>query len=158
KLSTACLRYFNIFGPRQSADSAYAAVIAAFGKKLLAGEPPVINGDGSISRDFTSVTNAVLATLLAGAAERPLAGEVMNIGTGRRVTLLELAAIMAEKCSVPHIAPEFAPPRAGDVPHSLADFSRARELIGYEPIETLEDGLEETLAWQRRAMAGSTRG
>jgi nucleoside-diphosphate-sugar epimerase len=156
-MSTVSLRYFNIFGPRQPADSAYAAVIPAFAKRLLAGEPPVIYGDGTQSRDFTSVTNAVLATLLAGAAERALAGEVLNVGTGRRVTLLELASIMAEKCGVPHIGPEFEPARAGDVAHSLADFSRAREVLGYQPVESLEDGLEETLAWLKRSLAGTGR-
>jgi nucleoside-diphosphate-sugar epimerase len=156
-ISTASLRYFNIFGPRQSADSAYAAVIAAFAKRLLAGEPPLIYGDGSQSRDFTSVTNAVLATLVAGACERPLAGEVFNVGTGRRVTILELARIMAERAGMPHLQPEFAPARAGDVPHSLADFSRARQVLGYEPIASLEDGLEETMAWYKREMAGSGR-
>ena len=156
-LSTASLRYFNIFGPRQSADSAYAAVIAAFAKRLLAGEAPIIYGDGSQSRDFTSVTNAVLATLLAGASERPLAGEVFNVGTGRRVTILELARVMADRAGMPHLQPEFAPVRAGDVPHSLADYSQAREILGYEPIASLEDGLEETMAWYKREMAGSGR-
>lgn len=154
-ISTVSLRYFNIFGPRQSADSAYAAVIAAFGKRLLEGKPPVIYGDGSQSRDFTSVTNAVLATLLAGAAETPLAGEVMNIGTGTRTTVLELAQKMAERCGVPHLTPEFLPTRAGDVPHSLADVSKAKRLIGYVPIASLEEGLEETVAWQRRSMAAA---
>lgn len=155
--STVGLRYFNIFGPRQPADSVYAAVIAAFARRLLAGQPPVIFGDGSQSRDFTSVTNAVLATMLAGAADRPLRGEVVNIGTGRRISLLELARIMADRCGMPHVHPEFAPKRAGDVPHSLADFSRARELLGYVPIASLEDGLEETLEYYRRQLAASGR-
>lgn len=156
-ISTVSVRYFNIFGPRQSADSAYAAVIAAFSKRLLAGEPPVIFGDGRISRDFTSVTNAVLATLLAGACERKLSGEVFNIGTGRRVTLLELASTMANLCGAPELKPEFAPERAGDVPHSLADISRAREVLGYTPVASLEDGLHETIAWYKREMAGTGR-
>ncbi len=154
-ISTVGLRYFNIFGPRQPADSAYAAVIAAFARRLLSGQSPVIFGDGTQSRDFTSVTNAVLATLLAGAADRPLKGEIMNIGTGQRTTLVELARIMAERCGVAHLQPEFAPWRAGDVPHSLADFSKATELIGYRPIASLQDGLEETLAYYRREMAAS---
>jgi nucleoside-diphosphate-sugar epimerase len=154
-ISTVSLRYFNVFGPRQPADSQYAAVIPVFAKRLLAGEAPVVFGDGTQSRDFTSVGNAVLATLLAGAAERALRGEVMNVGTGRRVTLMELASIMAVRCGVPHVQPELAPARRGDVPHSLADFSRARELIGYAPFESLEDGLEETLQWAKREMAGT---
>ncbi len=154
-ISTASTRFFNVFGPRQPADSAYAAVIPAFTKKLLAGEAPVIFGDGKQSRDFTSVTNAVLATLLAGACEKKLVGEVFNIGTGNRITLLELAALMAELCGVPHLKPELKPARVGDVPHSLADFSRARDILGYRPVETLRDGLDETLAWARREMAGT---
>ena len=157
-ISTASVRFFNVFGPRQPAGSAYAAVIPAFSKRLLAGEAPVIFGDGKQSRDFTSVTNAVLATLLAGACERPLAGEVFNVGTGHRVNLLELAAMMAEVCGVPHLVPELKPARVGDVPHSLADFSRARDVLGYRPVESLRDGLDETLAWARREMAGSEKG
>jgi nucleoside-diphosphate-sugar epimerase len=152
-LSTVSLRYFNIFGPRQAADSAYAAVIAAFARRLLAGASPIIYGDGKTSRDFTNVTNAVLATLLAGSAERPLGGEVINIGTGRRVTLLELARMMAEQAGRPGLQPELAPARPGDVPHSLADISRARELLGYTPLVSLEAGLEETLAWYKREPA-----
>jgi nucleoside-diphosphate-sugar epimerase len=156
-ISTASVRYFNVFGPRQPADSAYAAVIPAFARRLLAGEVPVIYGDGTQSRDFTSVTNAVLATLLAGSADRALAGEVFNVGTGRRITLNQLAATMAEKCGVPHIAPEHEAARTGDVPHSLADFSRARDVLGYEPVQQLEDGLDETLAWMKQSMAGTAR-
>lgn len=154
-LSTASVRYFNVFGPRQPADSAYAAVIPAFARRLLAGEPPVIYGDGRQSRDFTSVTNAVLATLLAGACERPLAGEVFNVGFGRRTTLLELATLMAERCGVPHLQPELRPARPGDVPHSLADITRAREVLGYTPVASLEDGLDETIAWYKREMASA---
>jgi nucleoside-diphosphate-sugar epimerase len=154
-ISTASTRFFNVFGPRQPADSAYAAVIPAFTRRLLLGEAPVIFGDGKQSRDFTSVTNAVLAQLLAGACERHLKGEVFNVGTGNRIDLLELATLMAELCGVPHLRPEFRPARVGDVPHSLADFSRASEILGYQPVESLRDGLDETLAWARREMAGT---
>jgi nucleoside-diphosphate-sugar epimerase len=157
-ISTASVRYFNVFGPRQPADSAYAAVIPSFVKRLAAGVPPVIYGDGKQSRDFTPVANAVLATLLAGSAERPLAGEVMNVGTGRRTTLLELARMLGEMLGRPGLQPELAPTRAGDVPHSLADLSRAGELIGYRPIQTLEEGLQETVAWFQREPAASDRG
>jgi UDP-glucose 4-epimerase len=156
-ISTVSLRYFNIFGPRQSADSAYAAVIPAFAKRLAAGVPPIIHGDGKQSRDFTPVANAVLATLLAGAAERPLRGEVLNVGTGSRTTLLELARTMAELMGRPGIQPEHGPPRAGDVPHSLADIGRARDLIGYSPIQTIHEGLRDTLAWIRGEPAASDR-
>jgi nucleoside-diphosphate-sugar epimerase len=154
-LSTVSLRYFNIFGPRQSADSAYAAVVAAFTKALLAGEPPTIYGDGSQTRDLTFVSNAVLATLLAGASTAKLQGQVMNVGTGRRVSILELANILAQQCGVPHVQPVFQPPRAGDVKDSLADISLARQLLGYEPVATLEDGLAETVEWFKRIMAGA---
>jgi nucleoside-diphosphate-sugar epimerase len=160
-LSTISLRFFNIFGPRQSADSAYAAVIAAFAKSMLQGEAPVIFGDGRQSRDFTNVANAVLAVLLAGISEKPLAGEVVNIGTGRRVNLLELAEMMGQivakessaagDLSGPQVI--FKPERAGDVKHSLADLTRARELIGYSPLVPIEKGLEETIAWYRQSLA-----
>lgn len=162
-LSTACLRYFNVFGPRQPGDSAYAAVVAAFAKKMLAGERPVIFGDGSASRDFTFVGNAVLATLLAGAADRPLAGEVFNIGTGRRTTVLELAKAVeaaAARGGGPANAtpPQFGPARAGDVPHSVADISRARQMLGYDVVASLEEGLDETLAWCRQSVEVGDRG
>jgi nucleoside-diphosphate-sugar epimerase len=154
-LSTVALRYFNIFGPRQSADSAYAAVVAAFTKALLAGEPPVIYGDGSQTRDLTYVSNAVLATLLAGASTNKLTGQVMNIGTGRRVSILELATLLAQQCGVPHVQPIFKPERAGDVKHSLADVTLAKQLLGYEPVAMLEDGLGETVEWFKRTFAGA---
>jgi nucleoside-diphosphate-sugar epimerase len=154
-LSTVSLRYFNVFGPRQPSDSAYAAVIPSFAKRLVAGVPPVVYGDGKQSRDFTPVANAVLATLLAGAAERPLSGEVINVGTGARTTLVDLARMLAELVGRPTIQPEFAPARAGDVPHSLADLSLARELLGYVPIQTLQAGLADTVAWFLRELAAS---
>lgn len=157
-LSTACVRYFNIFGPRQSADSAYAAVISAFAKRLLAGQAPVIYGDGQQSRDFTFVSNAVVATLLAGASQRELAGDAINVGTGRSITLLELAAAMRELAAgdgsmIPD--PVHEPARVGDVMHSLADVSKAKELIGYEPIVAFEEGLHETFAWYRSVLSGA---
>lgn len=154
-LSTLSLRYFNVFGPRQPSDSAYAAVVAAFCKALLANEPPVVFGDGTHSRDFTFVSSAVLGTLLAGASSSHLAGQTVNIGTGRRTTVGELAAILARRCGVPHIQASHRAERAGDVRHSLADISLARQLIGYEPIGTLEDGLAETVDWYKRPVAGA---
>ncbi len=154
-LSTVSLRYFNIFGPRQSADSAYAAVVAAFAKSLLAGDAPIIYGDGSQTRDLTYVSNAVLATLLAGASATPLTGQIVNVGTGRRVSVLELAGLMAQQTGQQHVSPVFKPERAGDVKHSLADISAARQLLGYEPVTSLEDGLSETVEWYRRSLAGT---
>lgn len=150
-LSTACLRYFNIFGPRQRADSAYAAVVAAFASKLLSGQRPVIFGDGHQSRDFTYVSNAVHATLLAGAAPRELTGHVMNIGTGGSTSLLELASLMGEILTGQSVDPIFEPGRPGDVRDSKADIARARELLGYQPIATLREGLVQTCQWYRSA-------
>jgi len=151
-LSTVSLRYFNVFGPRQPADSAYAAVVPAFCKRILEGQPPVVYGDGMQSRDFTFVGNVVVGTLLAGATDKPLAGETMNIGTGRRTSLLDLASLMAERAGRETKAPAFKPARAGEVKHSVADWSRARELLGYELMFTLEDGLDETMGWCRKVV------
>lgn len=152
-LSTVSLRYFNIFGPRQPADSPYSAVIAVFARRLLAGQSATIFGDGSQSRDFTYVANAVLANLLAGATDKPLAGEVVNIGTGVRIDLLTLHRRLAEGCGVPHLEPRHEPARTGDVRHSLADIARARELLGYTPIVDFEQGLAESLEWYRSVYA-----
>lgn len=154
-ISTISVRYFNVFGPRQPAGSAYSAVVAAFAKSLLAGEAPVIFGDGGQSRDFTYVGNAVLGTLLAGVAERDFRGEVVNIGTGQATTVHDLAETMARLLGVPHIQPAFKPARPGDVRESLADISRARQLLGYDPVTDLEDGLAETVEWYKRALAGA---
>ncbi|MFW6061113.1 MAG: NAD-dependent epimerase/dehydratase family protein [Phycisphaeraceae bacterium] len=144
---TASLRYFNIFGPRQNANSAYAAVIAAFAKALGADEPPLIFGDGEQSRDFAFVDNVVHANLLAARHARPLGGEVFNVACGERVTVNELARTMAAMVGKPHLEPSHQPPRAGDVRHSLADLARIREAIGYEPIVDYKQGLAATVRW-----------
>lgn len=154
-LSAVSLRFFNIFGPRQGADSAYAAVVAAFAKNLLNGEPPMIFGDGTQTRDFTFVSNAVMALLLGGSSQNKLTGQVVNIGTGRRISLAELAAAMAARAGAEGLAPVFREERPGDVKHSQADISAAKALLGYEPVATLEDGLAETVEWYRRSLAGA---
>lgn len=155
-LPAISLRFFNVFGPRQSAESQYAAVIPAFGKRLLAGEPPVIFGDGKQSRDFTFVANVISAMLQAGRrGERGLDGQAVNIGTGRRVDLLELARLMAVRCGVPQVQPVLTAPRAGEVKHSVADISLARRVLGYEPFATLEEGLDETIQWFRQIYAAT---
>ena len=156
-LSTISLRYFNIFGPRQPADSPYAGVVPVFAKKLLVGQAPVIFGDGLQSRDFTYVANAVLANLLAAAGDRAFAGEVVNIGAGERTELVQLARLMAEGLGVPHLKPVFQPARPGDVRHSLADLTRARDLLAYQPIVPLEAGLKWTMEWYRALYAGETQ-
>jgi nucleoside-diphosphate-sugar epimerase len=154
-LSTISLRYFNIFGPRQPADSAYSGVIAVFARKLLSGEAPAIYGDGLQSRDFTFVANAVLANLLAAASDRAFQGDVVNIGAGEKTDLIQLARIMAEACAVPQLKPVFHAARTGDVKHSLADLSRARDLLNYRPVVDLADGLSQTIEWYRSMLRPS---
>ncbi|MFA9479243.1 NAD-dependent epimerase/dehydratase family protein [Phycisphaerales bacterium AB-hyl4] len=144
---TVSLRYFNIFGPRQNANSAYAAVIAAFANALLAGERLRIFGDGEQSRDFTYVANAVHANLLAARATTPLQGEVFNVASGRRISVNQLADLMARQMGRPDLTPEHLPERAGDVKHSLADLTQATTTLGYQPQVTFEQGLAWTVAW-----------
>jgi nucleoside-diphosphate-sugar epimerase len=152
-IDTVSLRYFNIFGPRQNANSAYAAVIAAFASALLQGRRPVIYGDGTQSRDFTFVANAVQANLLAAASEQPLAGEVINVGCGSRISVNELASAMAAALGHPDLMPVYEPPRAGDILHSFADLKRAGELLNYKPIVQFQPGLEQTLEWYKSVMS-----
>ena len=146
-LDGVSLRYFNIFGPRQAADSAYAGVIAAFARDLLAGKRPTIYGDGAASRDFTHVANAVHANLLAARHESPLKGEVFNVGTGERTSVRELAEKMAAAAGRGDLTPRHEPPRPGDVAHSLADLTRSRKVLGYAPVVGFEDGLRQTMEW-----------
>jgi nucleoside-diphosphate-sugar epimerase len=150
-IDTASLRYFNIFGPRQSADNAYAAVIAAFAKSLLAGKRPTIFGDGEQSRDFTFVDNVVHANLLAAKSAQPIAGAVVNIACGNRISVNELAKQMAAWLKRPDLSPIHAPERAGDVKHSLADLSLAKQILGYSPIVDFSPGLDVTMQWYRTA-------
>jgi UDP-glucose 4-epimerase len=143
-ISTVSLRYFNVFGPRQNPNSAYAAAISAFGKALASGQPPTIYGDGRQTRDFTHVDNVVHANLLAASSRREFRGEVINIGTGKRISLLEVLDHMGRALNVKAM-PSFAPARAGDVRDSVADISRAHELLGYEPIIDFAEGIQRTL-------------
>ncbi|MGA2440467.1 MAG: NAD-dependent epimerase/dehydratase family protein [Tepidisphaeraceae bacterium] len=153
-LDTVSLRYFNVFGPRQSANNAYAAVMAAFAKAMLAGKPPTIYGDGEQSRDFTYVDNVVHANLLAARHQRPLGGAAINIACGSRITIAELARRMARWLGRDDLKPIRTPERAGDVKHSLADLRRAKEVLGYEPIVGFDAGLDATMKWYRGAMGG----
>ena len=142
-----CLRYFNIFGPRQAADSPYSGVIAQFIYKMMAGITPTINGDGTVSRDFTFVANAVQANLLAATAPDTVAtGRVFNVGTGHSHTLNDLYWTLAEILNFSD-APKYGPMRTGDVQHSLADIRRGRQELGFRPMENFRDGLEQTVAW-----------
>jgi nucleoside-diphosphate-sugar epimerase len=142
-----CLRYFNIFGPRQAADSPYSGVIAQFIYKMMAGETPTINGDGSTSRDFTFVQNAVQANLLACTAPKEVAtGRVFNVGTGHSHTLNELYATLASILGFTE-EPKYGPTREGDVQHSLASIQRATTELGYTPQASFHVGLEKTVEW-----------
>lgn len=148
-ISTVSLRYFNIFGPRQRPDSPYAAVIPRFAEALLRGDRPTVYGDGTQTRDFTHVANAVRANLLAGAATTTLRGEIVNIACGTSTSLLELLERMAAILDVKP-QPDFAPPRVGEVLHSCADISAARELLGYEPVTALDAGLADALDYYKK--------
>jgi len=152
-LDTASLRYFNIFGPRQNPHSAYAAVIAAFAKALHVGQSGVIYGDGTQSRDFTYVANAVHANLLAARSERPLNGEVFNVAVGARVSVNVLHERMAEQFGHTEAGPSYEPARAGDVLHSLADITAARETLGYEPLVGFSEGLAATCDWYAQTLS-----
>jgi len=143
-LSTVCLRYFNIFGPRQDPASEYAAVVPAFITALLEGRRPTVYGDGGQSRDFTYVANVVEANLLAAATGAPLAGEAANVACGASFTLLELLEGISEIVGR-EADPVFEAARPGDVRESLADVSRAKELFGYEPRVDFAEGLKRTV-------------
>ena len=149
EVDTVSLRYFNVFGPRQNANSAYAGVIAAFAKKLLADQSPVITGDGTASRDFTFIDNAVHANLLAARSAARLNGEVYNVATARRCTIKELAEKMAAAVGRGDLKPTYAAPRPGDVLHSLADLSKITAALKYRPIVGFDEGLKATVEWYR---------
>jgi nucleoside-diphosphate-sugar epimerase len=146
-LETVALRYFNVFGPRQDPTSQYAAVIPNFITALLAGQPPVIFGDGEQSRDFSYVANVVEANMLAIDAP-DVGGRVYNVACGERVTLNRLATELRELLGS-DVEPTYAAPRAGDIKHSLADLSRARDELGYEPSVLLREGLSHTIEHYR---------
>lgn len=143
-LSTACLRYFNVFGPRQDPLSPYAAAVAAFARCALDGTPPRVDGDGRQTRDFVPVASIVDANLRAATASAALSGEVFNVGTGTRTSLLDLLEAL-RRLTGNAIEPRFAADRAGDVRDSVADITRARDVLGYAPTVSLEDGLREML-------------
>ena len=142
-LETVTLRYFNVFGPRQSPNSQYAAAIPIFIKAFLDEKPPTIFGDGEQSRDFTFIENIVLANLLACHAEG-IAGEVFNIAYGKRTTVNDLTRAIKNLLDSP-LEPAYRQARKGDVRHSLADITKAQRLLGYEPKVDLEAGLRRTI-------------
>ena len=148
-LETVALRYFNVFGPRQRSDATYAAVIPLFAAALIAGEPPVVHGDGTQSRDFTYVADVVAANLAAANAPADRAsGHAFNIAPGEGTTLLELLDGLAARIGVtPN--PVFVDPRPGDVHRSCADATAAREVLGWAPTVSIPDGLAAYVDWIR---------
>ena len=144
------LRYFNIFGPRQNPTGAYAAVIPLFAKALIENKPPLINGDGSHSRDFTYVDNAVQANVLSLFTKNDSAvNKVYNIACGHQTSLLELFNQLKKEAKS-DLQPIHGPERTGDVKHSLADISKAEKLLGYSPAVSIEEGLRMTYRWYAR--------
>ncbi len=152
-IDTIGMRYFNVFGPKQSPDSTYAAVIPRFAQKLLQGTSPVINGDGDFSRDFTYVQNVVQVNNLALVTENPEAlNQVYNVACGERTTLNQLFGYLREdlaahKPAIAEIPACHGPVRAGDIPHSLAAIDKAQRLLGYKPEVTVRQGIRYTADW-----------
>lgn len=147
-LDTYGLRYFNVFGRRQDPNGAYAAVIPKFIKLLLHGERPTINGDGRQSRDFTYIENVIEANLKACLAPSEVAGEAFNIAYGGREYLNDIYKGISEALGV-NIEPVYSPDRAGDIKHSNADISKAKEMLGYDPDWSFERGIKATIQWYR---------
>lgn len=145
-LETVSLRYFNVFGPRQDPGSQYSGVVSRFISALLGNERPVIYGDGEQSRDFTYIENVVAANLSAASATGAV-GKVINVANGARITLNELLAELKELTGKQDVTAEYLDARVGDVRHSLADITMARELLGYESKVDLREGLKRTLDW-----------
>jgi nucleoside-diphosphate-sugar epimerase len=145
-MDTVALRYFNVFGPRQDPSSQYSGVISRFIDAFMKGGTPVIYGDGEQSRDFTFIANVVDANIKASLSTRA-AGEVMNVANGERVTLNQLVDVMGRVTGKTDVAADYQPERQGDVKHSQADNRKAVELIGYEKLVGLEEGLRRTIEW-----------
>ncbi len=147
-LDTYGMRYFNVFGRRQDADGAYAAVIPKFIRQLLNDEQPIINGDGKQSRDFTYIENVIEANLKACLAPHEAAGQAFNIAYGGRERLIDVYYTLA-KALGKDIEPQFGPERKGDIRHSNADIQKAKDLLGYDPEYDFARGLNEAIAWYR---------
>jgi nucleoside-diphosphate-sugar epimerase len=149
-LETVSLRYFNVFGPRQDPGSQYSGVVSRFISVLLSGERPVIYGDGEQSRDFTYIDNVVAANLSAASSEKA-SGKVINVANGERITLNELLAEVKDLTGKRDVTAEYMEPRVGDVRHSLADITLAREFLGYESKVGLREGLQRTIDWWKNS-------
>lgn len=146
-LETVCLRYFNVYGPRQNPDSEYAAVIPKFAQALIQGQPPTIFGDGSQTRDFLYAGDVARANLLAARSSSAV-GRVINVASGQSVSIAHLFEVMCAACGSP-IQPRFGPPRRGDVHRSEADVTLARDVLGFEAAMPLEEGLRRTIEAMR---------
>ena len=155
-LESLCLRYFNVFGPRQDPSSQYSGVISRFISALLSDERPVIYGDGETSRDFTYVENVVEANLKAAETKKGI-GEVINIANGERITLNQLLQEIKQLTGKTNIDAEYREFRRGDVRHSLADISRAREYLEFSPRVGLREGLERTIQWWKQSRFAQSR-
>ena len=150
-VETVSLRLFNVYGPRQDPASEYSGVVSRFLERLRAGQPPIVHGDGEQTRDFVFVQDVVNAFVLAGGTPG-MSGEVFNIGSGEAATINELAETLAGIAAPNRVSrPIHHPERAGDVRHSCADISKARQLLGYAPAVALADGLARTHAWWRES-------
>lgn len=147
-LDTYGMRYFNVFGRRQDPDGAYAAVIPRFIKMLMNGERPIINGDGQQSRDFTYIENVIEANLKACLAPHEAAGESFNIAYGGQEFLNDVYCVLADALGS-DLEPVYGPPRAGDIRHSNADITKARELLGYDPDYSFVEGIRLAIDWYR---------
>lgn len=154
-LETVSLRYFNVFGPRQDPSSQYSGVVSRFISDLLGGNRPVIYGDGEQSRDFTYIQNVVDANLKAAESAKGI-GQVINIANGERISLNQLLDELKSLTGKPDVVADYQEPRAGDVKHSLADITRARELLGFEPRVGLRPGLELTIDWWKNSRFAKT--
>ncbi|WP_417886170.1 SDR family oxidoreductase [Zunongwangia sp.] len=153
QINTIGLRYFNVFGKHQNPNGAYAAVIPKFIQQLIHKESPVINGDGSFSRDFTYIDNVVQINILAILVENPAAlNQVYNVACGERTTLNQLISILKEKLaafdsSISEVTPTYGPTRMGDIPHSNANIAKAKNLLQYNPQFTVKKGLKKAISW-----------
>ncbi len=145
-LETVCLRYFNVFGPRQNPSSMYSGVISRFIDALMSDQTPVIFGDGEQSRDFTYVANVVDANIKAAQTSHGI-GKIINAANGERISLNELLEVLKKIIGKENVKAEYQPERKGDVKHSQADNMRAVEWLGYEKLVGLEEGLQKTIDW-----------
>ena len=149
-LETICLRYFNVFGPRQNPSSTYSGVISRFIDALMSGQNPVIFGDGEQSRDFTFIANVVNANIQAAQTSKGI-GEIINTANGERISLNELLEVSKKITGNENVKADYQPERKGDVKHSQADNTRAVEWLGYEKLVGLEEGLQKTIDWWKKS-------